>query len=306
VSSPCTQLDSPWPRLGFGVGLRAEHYEDVLAGDAETDWFEAITENYMDTGGRPLHVLERARHDHPVALHGVALSIGSSDPLDATYLARLKVLVERIEPALVTDHLCWTGIDGRSLYDLLPVPYTAEALTHVADRVRRVQDFLGRRILLENASTYIAYRCSQMAEWEFLAELARRADCGILLDLNNVYVTCTNHGLDAEAYIDSMPRDRVGQFHLAGFTDMGGWLFDTHSGPACDAVWKLYERAVRRFGAVSTLFEWDESIPSFDEVAAQAERARSIARRANERTNRKAAAGAARAAAVAGLGHSRA
>jgi uncharacterized protein len=304
VTLSCTQLDSAWPSLGFGVGLRAEHYEDVLAGRATTDWFEAITENYMDTGGRPLHVLETARRDGPVALHGVALSIGSTDPLNAAYLQRLKALVDRIEPALVTDHLCWTGVEGRSLYDLLPLPYTEEALTHVVERVRRVQEFLGRRILLENASTYIEYRCSQMPEWEFLAELSRRADSGILLDINNVYVSCTNHGLDAETYIDSIPCDRVGQFHLAGFSDMGGWLFDTHSGPACEEVWRLYARAVERFGAVSTLFEWDESVPSFDEVRAQTERARDVARRIHERTNAPADGHPAPNAAVAGLGHS--
>jgi uncharacterized protein (UPF0276 family) len=279
------QPDSSWPLLGFGVGLRAEHYPDVLDGRAHADWFEATTENYMDSGGRPLHVLETVRRDHPVALHGVALSIGSTDPLDERYLASLKTLADRIEPALVTDHLCWTGVGNRSLYDLLPVPYTEEALEHVSERVGRVQDLLGRRILLENASTYVEYRCSQMPEWEFLTALAERADCGILLDVNNVYVTCTNHGHDPAAYIDSIPRARVGQIHLAGFSDMHGWLFDTHSAPACDDVWRLYERAVERFGIVSTLFEWDESIPPFEDVLAETERARRIAERVNERDN---------------------
>jgi len=303
VSLSCAQLDSAWPRLGFGVGLRAEHYGDVLAGRAQADWFAAITENYMDTGGRPLHVLETVRRDGPVALHGVALSIGSTDPLDVAYVRRLKALVDRIDPALVTDHVCWTGVDGRSLYDLLPLPYTEEALAHVADRVRRVQEVLGRRILLENASTYIEYRCSQMPEWEFMAELSRRADCGILLDVNNVYVSCTNHGLDAATYIDSIPRDRVGQIHVAGFTDMGGWLFDTHSGPACEEVWRLYARAVERFGPVSTLFEWDESVPSFEEVRAQAEHARAIAGRISESAEKHHAGYAAADAAVAGIDH---
>ena len=271
------QSDSDWPDLGFGVGLRAEHYDDVLEETTRTDWFEAISENYMDTGGRPLRVLEQVRRDRPVALHGVALSIGSTDPLSHGYLARLKALADRIEPALVTDHLCWTGVDGRSLYDLLPVPYTEEALAHVAARVTQVQEFLGRRILLENASTYVEYRCSQMPESEFLSTLAERTGCGILLDVNNVHVSCTNHGWDPRAYIDGIARGCVGQFHLAGFTDMGGWLFDTHSAPACEEVWMLYAYAVGRFGSMSTLFEWDASIPPLSEVVRQAERAREIA-----------------------------
>jgi uncharacterized protein (UPF0276 family) len=253
------QPDSRWPQLGFGVGLRSEHYEDVLAGRARADCRE--------------------------------------------YLARLKALAGRIEPALVTDHLCWTGVDGRSLYDLLPLPYTDEALAHVAARVGEVQDFLGRPILLENASTYVEYRCSQMPEPEFLAELARRTGCGILLDLNNVHVSCTNHGWDPIAYVDAIPRGSVGQFHLAGFTDMGGWLFDTHSAPACEEVWRLYAHAVERFGRVSTLFEWDASIPPFEEVRAEAERARRIAEESHEGTSADGRDAAASNAAVARVGH---
>ena len=266
-----------WPRLGFGLGLRAEHYDDVLGKRPSVDWFEVVTENFMDTGGRPLDVLESVRRDFPVALHGVSLSIGSADPLDDAYLTNLRALADRIAPVLVTDHLCWTGVDGRSIYDLLPVPYTEETLDYVAGRVGQVQDRLGRRILLENASTYIEYRCSQIPEAEFLASLAERADCGILLDVNNVFVTSTNHGLDPHAYIDTIPTERVGQFHLAGFTDMGGYLFDTHSAPVCDEVWSLYRHAVRRFGAGSTLVEWDAEIPSFERLRAESERARSVA-----------------------------
>jgi hypothetical protein len=258
------------------MGLRREHYERVLGERSSVDWFEVVTENYMDTGGRPLAVLEAVRRDHPVGLHGVALSIGSVDPLDRRYLARLRALVDRIEPALVTDHLCWAGVDGRSLYDLLPMPYTDEALAHVAARVRAVQEQLGQRILLENPSTYIEYRCSQIPEWEFLAALAEQADCGILLDVNNVYVTCTNHGLDPIRYLDGIPPARVGQVHLGGFTDMGTFLFDTHSTTVCPEVWQLYEHATRRFGAVATLVEWDAEIPAFDEVRAEVERARVI------------------------------
>jgi len=277
------QPELAWPRLGYGIGLRSEHYEDVERGRPSVDWFEAISENYMDTRGRPLAVLEAVRRDFPVALHGVALSIGSTDPLDLRYLERLKTLADRIEPALVTDHLCWTGVDGRSLFDLLPVPYTEEALSHVVERVERVQESLGRRILLENASTYIQYRCSQMPEWQFLAELADRADCGILLDVNNVHVTCTNHGLDAVEYIDAIPVDRVGQFHLAGFTDMGSYLFDTHSAPVCDDVWQLYAHAVERFGEVSSLVEWDQDIPSLDRLCEEAASARRVGERARRR-----------------------
>src|SRR5512139_258085 len=267
----------PWPRLGFGVGLRADHYQDILGGPRRIDWFEALTENYIDSGGRPLHVLEQVRRDYPVALHGVALSIGSADPLDARYLRRLRALVQRIEPALVTDHLCWTAVDQRGLYDLLPLPYTEETLEHVISRVREVQDWLGRRLLLENPSTYIQFRHSTLTEWEFLAAVAERADCGVLLDVNNVYVSATNHGFDPWRYIDAMPAARVAQIHLAGFTDMGTYLFDTHSAPVSDAVWQLYAHALRRCGIVPTLVEWDQNIPGFDRLCAEAEHARSIA-----------------------------
>jgi uncharacterized protein (UPF0276 family) len=258
------------------MGLRREHYEVVLEERPPVAWFEVVTENFLDTGGRPLAVLERVRRDYPVALHGVALSIGSVDPLDQRYLERLRALEKRIEPAFLTDHLCWTGVDGRSLYDLLPVPYTEEALAHVSERVRCVQERLGRRILLENPSTYVEYRCSQMPEWEFLAALAERADCGILLDVNNVHVTCTNHGHDPVRYLEALPRARVGQMHLGGFTDLGTFLFDTHSTHVAPAVWRLYERAVRRFGCVATLVEWDAAIPPFATVEAEVAHARGI------------------------------
>jgi hypothetical protein len=273
--------DLAWPRLGFGVGLRAEHYEDVLAGEPpRVAWFEAISENYMDSGGRPLYVLESVRRDSPVALHGVGLSIGSTDPLDSRYLNRLRALADRLEPALVTDHLCWTGVAGRSLYDLLPLPYTEEALAHVVERVAVVQERLGRRILLENPSTYLAFRHSTMSEWEFLVAVAERADCGILLDVNNVYVSAHNLGFDPLRYLAEIPIDRVGQFHLAGFTDMGTYLFDTHSAPVHADVWSLYRRAVRRFGAVATLVEWDADIPPYDRLCREAERAAAEARAA--------------------------
>lgn len=262
-----------WPALGFGVGLRAEHYQHILMERPPVDWFEAITENYLDTGGRPLTILDQVRRDYPVALHGVGLSIGSTDPLDPRYLARLRTLIARIEPALVTDHLCWTGVAGRAMYDLLPLPYTDETLRHVVARVQRVQDAIGRRIALENPSTYLAFRHSTIAEWDFLAALAEEADCGLLLDVNNVYVSARNLGFDPHRYLAAIPAGRVAQIHLAGFTDMGTYLFDTHSAPVHDDVWQLYRDAVVRFGPTSTLIEWDADIPGFDRVHAEAQRA---------------------------------
>ena len=265
---------SHWPQLGFGVGLRAEHYEHILAERPPVDWFEAITENYLDSGGRPLHILEQVRRDYPLALHGVALSIGSVDALDQRYLRQLRALIDRIEPALVTDHVCWTGVGGRKLYDLLPLPYTEETLRHVVERVRRVQDAIGRRVALENPSTYVAFRHSTISECEFLAALATEADCGLLVDVNNIYVSAHNLGFDARRYLDAIPAGRVAQMHLAGFTDMGSYLFDTHSAPVHGDVWTLYRHAVARFGAVATLVEWDADIPTFDRLHAEAERAR--------------------------------
>ena len=270
-----------WPELGFGVGLRAEHYQDVLSGRPPVDWFEAITENYMDTGGRPLAILEQVRRDIPVALHGVALSIGSTDDLDQSYLTGLRATVERIDPALVTDHLCWTGVDDKHVYDLLPLPYTEEALAHVVERIGRVQDMLGRRILLENPSTYVAFRHSTLTEWEFFAAMTEEADCGMLLDVNNIYVSAYNLGFDPAEYLAGIPVSRVGQIHLAGFTDCGTYLFDTHSAPVYEDVWALYEKAVERFGRVSTLIEWDADIPTFERLCQEAHRARSLQEKAN-------------------------
>lgn len=274
-----------WPVLGFGVGLRAEHYDAVLDGPRQVDWFEAISENYFSTHGRPLATLERVRRDYPIGLHGVALSIGSTDALDRDYLAQLRNLVEIIQPALVTDHLCWTGVAGRPLYDLLPLPYTDEALGHVVERIMQVQERLGRRIALENPSSYVTYRDSVMRESEFLAAVAERADCGILLDVNNVYVSAHNHGFDPTAYLDEIPIERVAQMHLAGFTDMGSYLFDTHSAPVHDDVWTLYRHAVARFGSGSTLVEWDADIPTYERLCAESARARAIASETHDRTS---------------------
>jgi hypothetical protein len=265
-----------WPQLGFGAGLRAEHYEDVLSGPRQVEWFEAISENYMETRGRPLAVLESVRRDYPVALHGVSLSIGGADRLDVNYLDALAALVKRIEPAIVSDHLCWSSVGGRQLYDLLPLPLTQEVLEHVVSRVRQVQDRLGRRILLENPSTYVGWQCTNIPEAEFLTELAERADCGLLLDVNNVHVTCTNMGLDPLAYIDAIAPDRVGQMHLAGFEERDGYLFDTHSRPVSEAVWALYRHALEHIGPCTTMVEWDADIPSWSRLVEEVDRARLV------------------------------
>jgi len=267
-----------FPYLGHGIGLRTKHFARVLDGTARADWFEAISENFMIRGGRPLAVLERARATAPLVLHGVSLSLGSTDPLNERYLADLVALADRFEPAWVSDHLCWGSHAGRYAHDLLPLPYTEEAVAHVAERVRRVQDRLRRRILVENVSSYVGFTHSTMAEWEFLAAVAERADCGILLDVNNVYVSAANHGFSPAAYIDAMPATRVGQIHLAGHTDHGTHLLDTHDAPVVPAVWDLYRRAVARCGTVSSLVEWDDRIPELEEVLAEAERARAAER----------------------------
>ena len=265
-----------WPELGCGVGLRTDHYDYITSAWPRMDWFEAISENFMGSGGRPLHVLEAVRHRYPVALHGVSLSIGSTDPLDLGYLARLKALADRIEPAIVSDHLCWTGTEGENLHDLLPLPFTEEAARHIAARVEQAQEILGRRLLLENVSTYVTARHSTMREWEFLTAIARRSGCGILLDLNNVYVNAYNHQFDPYDYLAHVPGELVGQFHLAGHTDMGEYLFDTHSAPVIDQVWALYRAALQRWGPVTTLIEWDEHIPPFPRLAEEADTARAI------------------------------
>ena len=262
---------------GFGLGLRPAHYEAILAGRPRVDWFEAITENYLVPGGSPLHHLDRIRASYPIVLHGVSLSIGGTAPLDLAYLREVKHLAGRIEAAWISDHLCWTGTDGRNLHDLLPLPYTQEALRHVVDRVRRVQDFLGRRILLENVSSYLAFRHSEMTEWEFLAGVAVAADCDLLLDVNNVYVSSINHGFDPLDYLAGVPAGRVRQIHLAGHENNGTHLIDTHDAPVAPAVWELYAQAVRRFGAVPAMIERDGNMPSLDELVAELDVARSIA-----------------------------
>src|SRR5580704_1381879 len=269
-----------YPSLGFGLGLRVDHYEAILAERPAVDWFEVLTENYLVPGGKPLHYLMRMRERYPLAMHGVSLSIGSSAPLDREYLRQVKALAQRVQPQWISDHLCWTGVAGRNTHDLLPLPYTEEALAHVAERVRMVQEFLGRRILLENVSSYVAFRDSRLSEWEFLAEIARRADCLILLDVNNIYVSAVNHEFDALSYLDAVPAERVQQIHLAGHENHGSYLVDTHDQPVPDPVWQLYTQALERCGAVSTMIERDDHIPPLEELCAELEQARALSSRA--------------------------
>ena len=264
------------PSLGHGVGLRPKHYSQFLDGSPDIAWVEAISENFMGIGGRPMAVLEKARQDRPVVLHGVSLGVGSTEPLDPRYLADLKALVHRIEPAMVSDHLCWGHARGRYSHDLLPMPYTRESLEHVVARVQLVQELLGRQLLLENPSTYLQFESSEIPEAEFLTEVARRADCGVLLDVNNVYVSARNHGFDAVAYLDTIPVDRVGQFHLAGHQDRGAIVIDTHEGHVVDEVWKLFRHAVARFGDVPSLIEWDEGVPELDTLLAESRKAQAL------------------------------
>ena len=264
--------------LGFGLGLRATHYEAIFDTKPALDWFEIISENYMVSGGRPLANLTRIRNDYPMAMHGVSLSIGSSDPLNIEYLRDLKKLSDRIEPAFISDHLCWTGIAGKNLHDLMPIPYTEEAITHVVDRVRQVQDFLGRQILLENVSSYVTFAQSDMSEWAFLSAIAERADCHILLDINNIFVSAFNHGFEPIEYIEGIPVDRVRQFHLAGHENRGDIIIDTHDAPVIDPVWDLYAKACARFGPVSTMIERDDNIPPLEALLTELDHARQIAR----------------------------
>jgi uncharacterized protein len=265
------------PSLGFGVGLRSVHFSHILREWPAVDWFEVISENFLDSQGRPRYVLEQIAERYPVVMHGVSLSIGSTDPLNLDYVRSVKALAGRVEPAWISDHLCWTGVEGVNLHDLMPLPFTEETVRHVVSRVHAVQDILGRRLVLENVSTYVTFAADEMSEWEFLREIAERADCRLLLDINNVYVSSVNHGFDPLAYLRGVPVDRVQQFHLAGHSNLGDYLIDTHDEPVCEAVWQLYAEAVARFGAVSTMIERDDKIPDLPVLLAELEQARAIA-----------------------------
>lgn len=262
--------------LGFGLGLRHTHYSTILEEKPAIDWFEILTENYIAPGGKPLHFLDKIRAHYPMVMHGVSLSIGSTDPLDYDYLSQVKSLAKRIEPAWISDHLCWTGMNHLNMHDLLPLPYTQESILHVVERVRQVQDYLQCRILLENVSSYVTYKQSEMSEWEFLTAIAEQADCLILLDINNIYVSAFNHQFDPLTYINYIPPERVYQFHLAGHSQYEHYIVDTHDASIVDSVWTLYAAALQRFGRVSTMIERDDHIPPLSELLLELQQARNI------------------------------
>ena len=266
---------------GYGLGLRTDHYADFIEDSARlrqrVDWLEIITENYMVAGGTPLQMLDRIRSEFPMVMHGVSLSIGGSGSIDTGYLSQLKQLIARVEPAWVSDHLCWTGTNGLNLHDLLPLPYTQAALRHLVDRVSQVQEFLGRTILIENVSSYVTYRADEMTEWEFISELLQRSGCELLLDVNNVYVSSVNHRFNPRDFIDGIPAAKVRQIHLAGHEDHDSYIIDTHDHPICAAVWDLYGYTVKRLGEVPTMIERDDNIPPLAELIAELDMVRKIA-----------------------------
>jgi uncharacterized protein (UPF0276 family) len=279
------------PRLGysnagFGVGLRSAHFAHILEHNPDVDWFEIISENFMDSHGRPRYVLEQIAERFPVVMHGVSLSIGSTDPLDFEYLAKLKTLAREVNARWVSDHVCWTGVAGLNAHDLLPIPFHDATLAHLVERIRIVQDFLERPLVLENPSSYVTFADSCMPEWEFLSRMAEDAGCGLLLDVNNVYVSSVNHDFDPVEYLHSVPHERVVQFHLAGHTNCGTHLIDTHDGPVIDRVWELYRLAYRLTGGASTLLEWDARIPAFAVLQAEVSKARNFADAAMARDSR--------------------
>lgn len=264
------------PNLGLGVGLRSPHVAHILAHGAQVDWFEVISENYIDNHGYARAALDRIAASTPLVMHGVSLSIGSSDPIDFVYLAKLKALARELSPVWVSDHLCWTGAASLNTHDLLPLPLNEATLRHVTARLRVVQDYLERPLVIENPSTYLEFAHSSMAESEFLARLANDADCGLLLDVNNVYVSAFNHGFDAQAYIRQLPSERIVQIHLAGPRDCGDYLVDTHDAPVPAPVWELYALAQQLTGGVATLLEWDANLPTYPELLAELHKARAV------------------------------
>jgi len=268
-------MQKPEP-LGYGLGLRPIYFDEIMSTRPPVDWFEIISENYMVAGGKPLSMLDAVRADYPIVMHGVSMSLASTDPLDFDYLAQLEALIERVQPAWVSDHVAWTGVHGLTLHDLLPIPYTTESLAHIVERICRVQDYLKRQLVVENASTYVSFTASEMSEQEFVKEMAERADCLLLLDVNNVFVSSFNHGFDPVAFIDAVPVERVVQFHMAGHTNNETHRVDTHDQPVCDEVWALYEHARRRFGCVSAMIERDDNFPPFDELLDELQHMRDI------------------------------
>lgn len=264
------------PFLGYGLGLRTEHYEEIFSSEPPIDWLEIISENFMVKGGRQLYHLDRIKEKYPLVMHGVSLSIGSTDPLNMDYLKDLKELEKRVEPKWISDHLCWTTFGGHNTHDLMPLPYNQETLKHVVERVKIVQDYLGRQILLENASSYVTYKASDMQEWEFIKAIAEEADCLMLLDVNNIYVSGFNHDFDPKTYIDHIPSERVWQIHLAGHENNGDFIVDTHDHPVIDEVWALYDYTLSKMGNVTTMIERDDHIPTLPELIKEIDRARKI------------------------------
>jgi uncharacterized protein len=273
--------------LGFGLGLRTDHYQDIIEKRPALDWFEILTENYLVPGGKPLYFLDRIKEMYPIVMHGVSMSIGSADPLDLDYLQQVKALAKRTDAKWVSDHCCWTGIHHKNMHDLLPLPYTEEALNHLAIRIRQVQDILGRQLLIENVSSYLSYVGSTMTEWEFLTELTKRADCLLLLDINNIYVSAFNHHFSPDEYLNGIPVDRVWQFHLAGHTNNGDHIIDTHDHDVIGSVWDLYRKACYRFGKVSTMIERDDHIPPLENLLAELDIARQISKDVFEKVDER-------------------
>lgn len=267
--------------VGFGIGLRPDHYQVIADTQPDIDWFEIISEDFMVDGGGPLYYLDRIREHYPIAMHGVSLSIGGCDPLNQDYLFNLKKLNDRVKPLWISDHLCWTGIDSINTHDLLPLPYSEEAINHVVKRIKQVQAYLGCQILLENVSSYVTFKEASLTEWDFLSAVATQADCFILLDINNIYVNAFNHGFSADEYLHSIPLDRVKQFHLAGHKNCQTHIIDTHDDAIIDPVWQLYAKAVQRFGDVATLIERDGNIPPLRELMREAQQAKSIYQQIN-------------------------
>ena len=265
------------PYLGFGLGLRTDHYETIIREKPPIEWFEIITENYLVPGGKPLYFLDKIREDYPMVMHGVSMSIGSSDDLDWDYLKQVKNLAQRVQPRWISDHLCWTGVLNKNAHDLLPLPYTEEAIDHVSKRIQQVQEFLGRQILIENVSSYISYQDSVMTEWEFINAILQRADCLMLLDVNNIYVSGFNHEFNPLDYITAIPSERIYQIHLAGHSDMGDYIIDTHDHAIIDEVWTLYAKTLQHHGMISTMIERDDNIPPLSELVTELQRAKKIA-----------------------------
>ncbi|ABQ55659.1 DUF692 domain-containing protein [Legionella pneumophila serogroup 1] len=268
--------DQKLPYLGFGLGLRPNYYEEILTSKPDLDWFEILTENYLIPGGKPLYYLDKIREHYSIVMHGVSLSLGSTDPLNWDYLKQVQELASRIEPVWISDHLCWTGVHGLNTHDLLPVPYTTEAIQHIVSRIQEIQDFLKRPFLIENVSSYLTYKQSEMSEWDFILEIVKQSGCYLLLDVNNVYVSSFNHNFDPMAYINSMPPGRVAQIHLAGHTSHGDYIIDTHNAPVIEPVWDLYEATIQRLGPVSTMIERDDNMPDFSELLSEINHAKRL------------------------------